>query len=127
MCTSCCIAIPHDNRVKAIGKMPLERVVRSPEISPPVVYIASTTGMRASIMTNLYFAILVTSCCFCTCAVICFHLRNYRLVFTRDQTFWNRTVQKLNFFTIRVHVLNTLPYCLISNFDICSMSLTRRF
>lgn len=87
ICTSCCTAIPHDSRVNATGNIPLVSVVRSPEISAPFAYIASTTGRIARIMTILYFAILDLPCCFCTCVAICFHKLEISQVFRMDLTF----------------------------------------
>ncbi len=106
ICTSCGIAIPHDSTVNAIGNTPLVRVSRSPEISAPFAYIASTTGRITSIMTYLYFAILDTPCCFWNCAVIYFHMVGDPLVFRRDRTFWIPQIQYLNFFKNIVQILN---------------------
>lgn len=87
MCTSCCIAIPHDSTVNAIGNTPLVSVGGSPEKSAPFAYIASTTGRMASIMTILYFEILDSPCCFCTCDVISFQCMNNMDVFRLGLTF----------------------------------------
>jgi len=55
MCTSCCTAMPHDNRVNAMGKTPLVKVGKIPMMSGPFVYNAGTTGRMVSAMTVLYF------------------------------------------------------------------------
>ena len=71
MCTNCCTAIPHVNRVIATGNTPLVKVVIIPEAFPPFTYSASNTGNITSAITVLYFSIL-DFVVFWTCCVMSF-------------------------------------------------------